>query len=47
VTMEEALRVFGENIPRLRQALVALVERVPLERGCECGRALDGTPARP
>jgi 5'-methylthioadenosine phosphorylase len=47
VTMEEALRVFGENIPRLRKALVALIERTPTERACECGRALDGTPARP
>jgi 5'-methylthioadenosine phosphorylase len=47
VTMEEALRVFGENIGRLRQALFGLIERIPSWRGCPCGDALRGTPARP
>jgi 5'-methylthioadenosine phosphorylase len=46
VTMEEALRVFAENIPRLRQALVELIGRIPATRGCECSDALKGTPAR-
>ena len=47
VTMEEALRVFAENIPRLRQALVELLGRIPAVRGCDCSSALKGTPARP
>jgi 5'-methylthioadenosine phosphorylase len=47
VTMEEALRVFAENIPRLRQALVELIGRVPSTRSCDCHGALQGTPARP
>jgi 5'-methylthioadenosine phosphorylase len=47
VTMEEALRVFAENIGRLRQALFALIEQIPGHRTCSCGDALRGTPARP
>ncbi len=47
VTMEEALRVFADNIGRLRQALFDLVGRIPAERSCLCGEALQGTPARP
>lgn len=47
VTMEEALRVFAQNIPRLRQALFDLIERTPAARSCTCGDALRGTPARP
>jgi 5'-methylthioadenosine phosphorylase len=47
VTMEEALRVFAENIGRLRQALFALIEHTPMVRLCACGEALKGTPARP
>jgi 5'-methylthioadenosine phosphorylase len=47
VTMDEALRVFAENLGRLRQALFELVDRIPIERGCPCGNALAGTPARP
>ena len=47
VTMEEALRVFSENIGRLRQALFSLIERIPMTRLCRCGEALRGTPARP
>ncbi len=47
VTMEEALRVFAENIGRLRQALFGLIEHLPTERTCTCGQALQGTPARP
>lgn len=46
VTMEEALRVFAENIPRLREALVNLIEGVPETRSCTCSAALAGTPAR-
>jgi 5'-methylthioadenosine phosphorylase len=47
VTMEEALRVFAENIPRLRRALLELIGRIPGERACSCGDALKGTPADP
>jgi 5'-methylthioadenosine phosphorylase len=47
VTMDEALRVFAENIGRLRQTLFTLVESMPLPRSCACGNALQGTPARP
>jgi 5'-methylthioadenosine phosphorylase len=47
VTMEEALRVFSENIDRLRQCLFDLIEDIPEERSCRCGDALRGTPARP
>lgn len=47
VTMEEALRVFAENIGRLRQALFELLSRIPRQRTCTCGQALKGTPARP
>jgi 5'-methylthioadenosine phosphorylase len=46
VTMEEALRVFAENLAVLREALFALIAAVPQERACPCGHALDGTPAR-
>ncbi|MDM4722634.1 S-methyl-5'-thioadenosine phosphorylase [Micromonospora sp. WMMA1363] len=42
VTQEEVFRVFGENTDRLRGLLVAAVTALPTERGCDCGRALDG-----
>jgi len=47
VTMEEVFRVFSANVDRLRDAVLGLVERIPRERDCRCGRALDGTPLRP
>jgi 5'-methylthioadenosine phosphorylase len=47
VTMDEALRVFAENLGRLRGALFELVDLIPTERNCPCGDALTGTPARP
>jgi 5'-methylthioadenosine phosphorylase len=47
VTMDEALRVFAENISRLRSALFELIARTPEVRACGCGEALKGTPARP
>ncbi|MDQ7794634.1 MAG: S-methyl-5'-thioadenosine phosphorylase [bacterium] len=37
VTAEEVVRVFKANNERLRRLLLALVERIPRERGCECG----------
>ncbi len=36
VTQEEVLRVFGENVQRLRELLSLLVERIPEQRGCRC-----------
>jgi 5'-methylthioadenosine phosphorylase len=42
VTQQEVFRVFGENIGRLRDLLLDIVTRLPAERGCPCGHALDG-----
>lgn len=42
VTQEEVFRVFGENIARMRDLLLATVERLPTDRGCRCGGALEG-----
>jgi 5'-methylthioadenosine phosphorylase len=47
VTMEEALRVFSENLSKLRHALFELVAQIPRTRNCGCGDALRGTPAKP
>jgi 5'-methylthioadenosine phosphorylase len=47
VTMVDAMRVFGENLDKLRGALLAMVPRVPASRACPCATALDGTPLRP
>jgi len=46
VTMDEALRVFAENIDILREALFGLIAAIPAARGCSCGDALASTPAR-
>lgn len=43
VTHEEVLKVFGENIDRLRDLLFAAIPAVPVERTCPCGSALAGT----
>ena len=44
VSHEEVLRVFGENIGRLREVLFDAVGEMPAadERKCECGAALGG-----
>lgn len=47
VTSQEALKVFAENLDRLRRALLAMVQAVGDERECPCGCALSGTPLRP
>ncbi len=47
VTMEEALRVFSENLSKLRHALFELVDAIPQSRNCRCADALRGTPAKP
>lgn len=44
VSHEEVLRVFGQNIGRLREVLFDAVRELPAadERKCECGAALGG-----
>jgi 5'-methylthioadenosine phosphorylase len=42
VTMAEVLRVFGENVGRLRDVLLEAIARLPADRDCPCSRALDG-----
>ena len=46
VTMQDALRVFAQNVDTLRDAIFDLVARIPGERTCTCGVALEGTPAK-
>jgi 5'-methylthioadenosine phosphorylase len=43
VTHEEVLKVFGENIDRLRDLLFAAIPSIPSERACPCATALSGT----
>jgi len=43
VTHAEVLRVFEENLGRLRDLLFAAIPAVPAERNCECATALSGT----
>jgi 5'-methylthioadenosine phosphorylase len=40
VTHEEVIRVFEENIGRLRDLLERIIAKVPDERNCECATAL-------
>jgi 5'-methylthioadenosine phosphorylase len=40
VTNEEAMRVFNENIDRLKQLIFAMVPKLPRERTCACKDAL-------
>jgi 5'-methylthioadenosine phosphorylase len=42
VTHEEVFRVFGQNTERLRGVLLDALPRLPIERECACGHALDG-----
>ncbi len=42
VSHEEVLRVFGENVGRLRKVLFDAVGKLPVERACGCGQALGG-----
>ncbi|MFL6139612.1 MAG: S-methyl-5'-thioadenosine phosphorylase [Frankiaceae bacterium] len=42
VTHAEVLRVFADNLARLRELLLAVVPLLPTERRCACCRALDG-----
>jgi 5'-methylthioadenosine phosphorylase len=43
VTHEEVLKVFGENIDRVRDLLARAIPAVPRERTCPCATALAGT----
>ncbi|HEX6400879.1 MAG TPA: S-methyl-5'-thioadenosine phosphorylase [Actinomycetota bacterium] len=43
VTHEEVLKVFGENIDRVRDLLAVAIPAVPAERTCPCATALAGT----
>ncbi|MFI0410057.1 S-methyl-5'-thioadenosine phosphorylase [Actinomadura sp. 3N508] len=42
VTMDEVLRVFGENIDRLRTVVADIVKTLPADRSCPCPNVLDG-----
>ena len=42
VSMAEVLRVFDENISRLRDVLLAAIAAVPVEASCGCGDAAGG-----
>jgi 5'-methylthioadenosine phosphorylase len=43
VTHEEVLKVFGENIDKVRDLLFAAIPAIPSERTCPCATALSGT----
>lgn len=42
VSQAEVLRVFGENVGRLRDSLFDVIPALPERRDCPCSRALDG-----
>ncbi|MEV6633991.1 S-methyl-5'-thioadenosine phosphorylase [Actinoplanes sp. NPDC051470] len=42
VTQDEVFKVFADNTARLREVLLDAVTRLPAERTCPCGHALDG-----
>ncbi|MGH3313731.1 MAG: S-methyl-5'-thioadenosine phosphorylase [Streptomyces sp.] len=42
VSHEEVLRVFGENVGRLRKVIFDAVGELPEERGCGCAQSLGG-----
>lgn len=41
VTADEVLKVFKENIEKLKGTLFKLVPRIPVKRSCECAKALE------
>ena len=46
VTHGEVLEQFAANLPRLRELLLATMQRLPAEQGdCECGKTYDGVSA--
>jgi len=42
VSHSEVIRVFEENIGKLRRLISEMIEMIPQKRGCECGKALAG-----
>jgi 5'-methylthioadenosine phosphorylase len=42
VSADAVVRVFNENNARLRELLHTLIPRIPVERACPCGHALQG-----
>lgn len=42
VTHHEVLEVFAKSLGRLRSLLRTVIESLPTDRDCPCGRALDG-----
>jgi 5'-methylthioadenosine phosphorylase len=42
VTVDEVIRVFGENNERVKRLIEDLVPMIPTERTCPCGSALQG-----
>jgi len=47
VTHEAVVKVFTENNDKLRRLLFSLVPKVPTERSCPCGTALQGARFEP
>ncbi len=47
VTHEAVVKVFTENNEKLRRLLFSLVPKVPAERSCPCGTALQGARLEP
>lgn len=41
VTNEEVIRVFSENVQKVRDLLFTLIPRLPVERECPCATALE------
>jgi 5'-methylthioadenosine phosphorylase len=42
VTHDEVLRVFAQNVTRLRSLLMEIIANLPEDRSCPCPNALDG-----
>ncbi len=42
VTVEEVIRVFGENNERVKRLIEELIPAIPRKAGCPCGSALQG-----
>jgi 5'-methylthioadenosine phosphorylase len=47
VTHEEVLRVFAQNVDRLRTLVGDIVAALPAERDCACPHTLDGLKLPP
>jgi 5'-methylthioadenosine phosphorylase len=42
VTQDEVFAIFGANVARLRELIMAIITRLPEDRDCPCPHALDG-----